>query len=415
MPATCGDGIRGEHETDVDCGGDDCGRCPIAWQCESGRDCFSGKCVAGTCRPLSVSFADAVAYSSRYKPYVLLSGDLDGDGDLDLAVGNELASTVSVFRNVGTSSGVFEPLAAPTDTGFPTGEYPTGGAIGDFDRDGIADVITADYHGNSVTILRGTGTGSAYTLTAGASYPTVAGAETSNLAVGDLDGDAILDVIATNPSASSVSVFVGRPDGTLAPATDVVLDAGLAAPYSVAIGDFDGDDVADAAVADIRSPRVLILLGNGDGTFRSGLPQPIGGDAPFTMIARDMNLDGILDLVVANRGSDNTSVLLGRGDGDFADPIVSSTGAGTGPYSLATADFNLDGIPDVVTANYKSSTASVLLGLGDGRLDAPIGAGATGQYTYGVAAGDFDGDGKPDFATANALSNDITVKTSTAQ
>jgi hypothetical protein len=414
---TCADGVRDGQETDVDCGGGTCRMCAGARHCDTACDCFSGQCVAGTCVSLlTVSFADAVFYASGYKPYVMMSGDLDADGDIDLAVANEEESTIRVFRNIGHSSGVFERLPTPTAFGFPTGEYPTGGAIADFNRDGIADVITADYHGNSVSILLGAGTGGTYTLTESSSYRTVVGAETSNLAVGDLNGDAILDVIATNPQASSVSVLIGRADGTLERAIQVGCGTAVGCePYSVAIGDFDGNGTNDAAIADNRNRTIYIKLGNGDGTFHPGPSQPaIPGVAPFILITRDIDRDGNLDLLVANRGSDDVGVFLGRGDGTFGTALLSRTGTDTGPYSLAVADFNLDGVPDVVTANYKSGTASVLLGIGDGRFEAAIDAGTTGAYSYGVATGDFNGDGKPDFAIANAISNDVSVKLSTA-
>jgi len=414
MPATCTNEQQDQLETDVDCGGSSCRKCPGVSHCLTDDDCFSGNCAAGTCYALEVSFAAAVAYPSGYKPYVMLSGDLDGDGVTDLAAANEVGNAVAVFRNAG--AGTFATVPAPTDSGFPTGEYPTGGAIADFNHDGIADIITANYHGNSVSILLGTGTGDAYALTACASYPTVAGSETSNLAVGDLDGDGHLDVIATNPQTSSASVFRGRADGTLAPAIQITLGAGQAEPYSVAIADFDHDGLADAAIADNRNLSIHLLLGNGDGTFEVAMPRPaIGGAASFIVIARDVDLDGNIDLVVANRSSDDVTVLLGHGDGAFEPPAISTTGPDTGPYSLAVADFNLDGVPDVVTANYKTSTASVLLGIGDGRFEAPIDAGPTGTTPYGVATGDFNGDGKPEFATANAISDDVTVKLSTAQ
>ena len=189
----------------------------------------------------------------------MLSADLDGDGDIDLAVANEEGETITVFRNVGNSSGMFLAVPASTRDGFPTGEYPTGGATADFNRDGIPDVITANFHGDSVSIMLGAGTGDAYTLMAPANYPTIAGAETSNLAVGDLNGDGIPDVIATNPQTSSISVFIGNSDGTLGPARDVVVGtAGTSEPYSVAIGDFDRDGIADAAIADNYSATMFI-------------------------------------------------------------------------------------------------------------------------------------------------------------
>lgn len=363
--------------------------------------------------PLDVAFAAAVHYTSNYKPYAVRAHDIDADGDLDLVVANEISSDVVIFRNSG--AGAFT-ASAPVGVGA----YPTALVIADFNRDGVADVATADYHGNSVSILLGAGTGAAYTLAAASSYSTVAGAETSNLAVGDLNGDAVPDVIATNPQASSISVFLGNANGTLRAATTIPLvvtgSTTPSEPYAAAIGDFDSDGRADAAIADNRSARLFILLGNGDGTFHATSAQPpIMGVGSFQIIARDMNRDGGLDLVVANRSSDNISVLLGTGTGVFAPAYASTVGAGAGPYSLAIADFNADTIPDVLTANYQTDNASVLLGVGNGAFESPLDAGATGDFTYGVAAGDLDGDGRIDFAAVNALSNTLAVKMSTAQ
>ncbi|MDX2088410.1 MAG: VCBS repeat-containing protein [Kofleriaceae bacterium] len=416
-PHACANGVQDVDETDVDCGGSTCRKCSGGHACASNADCFSDDCVSSTGRCFElpvVQFRDAVRYPTGTKAYMVRAGDLDADGDLDLFAANELDSTITVLRNEGLRTGTFATLPPPTEAGFPTGAYPTGGAIADFNVDGVADVITADYHGNSVTISLGWGSGDHYTLLAPGTFPTVAGAETSNLAVGDLDGDGLPDVIATNPQASSASIFLGRGDGTLGRARDEVLGiAGISEPYSVAIGDYDGNGTQDAAIADNTSASVFVLLGNGDGTFSQGPNQPaLDGLPSFIIITHDVNLDGILDLVCANRSSDDVSVLLGRGDGGFRRAIVSSTGAGTGPYSVAIADFNVDGVPDVVTANFMSDTGSVLLGVGDGSFEAPIDAGLTGNSSYGVAAGDFNGDGKPDFAVANALSNDVAVKIS---
>ncbi|MDX2086944.1 MAG: VCBS repeat-containing protein [Kofleriaceae bacterium] len=353
----------------------------------------------------SLSFAAPVYYASGYKPYFVRSGDLDGDGDLDLVVGNEQASAVAVFRNAG---GSFVRVAE-----FPTGVYPTGAALVDLDRDGWLDVITADYRGDSVSVLRGRGDATLFMAT---SYPTVPGGETSNVAAGDIDGDAIADVIATNPQRASASVFLGQANGTLIVAQTIVLGTpGSAEPYSVAIGDFDRDGRNDAAIADDRLGRVRVYLGNGDGTFTVGTTPAIGGVRSHILLAHDMDRDGNLDVVVANRNSDDVSVLRGNGNGTFRTAIVTSTGFNTGPYSLAIADFNLDGNPDVATANFMTSSMSVLVGRGDGTFSAVVSGGVIGGTSYGIAAGDFDGDGKPDLAIANATSNNIAIVRNTSE
>lgn len=409
-PLPCANGVQDEMETDVDCGGGTCRKCAGQRACEANTDCFSGTCVPGAkvCSGLAnVAFADQVPYESGSKTYNIFSADFDGDGDIDIAAANEQDSNMSIFINNG--SGVFSRLGL-----FPTGVYPTGGAIADFNRDGIPDLVTADYRGDSVSVLlgldNGMGKGSGM-FAAKTTYPTVGGSETSNLAVGDLDNDGNVDVVATNPLASSVSQFMGKSDGTLEAAINVPIGIdGGSAPYSTAIGDYNGDGNADLAVADVQRGIIVVRLGNGDRTFQEERLYVVAGVPPYIMTTRDVDVDGKLDLISANRGSDDVSVLLGRGDGTFRRAIVSPTGEDTGPYSVGIADFNLDGVPDIVTPNYKASTSSVLLGIGNGTYEAPINAGATGVITYGVTAADFNGDGKPDFATANANTNNMTVK-----
>jgi hypothetical protein len=259
-----------------------------------------------------------------------------------------------------------------------------------------------------VSVLLGVGDG---TLRPATTQPTEAGAATSNLAVGDLNGDGVPDVIATNPERASFTVFLGNRDGTLQAGTTLPAGVrGYSAPFSAAIADFDGDGRNDVAVADLSTRAMLVRLGNGDGTFGAESSYDIGGIGAFIVVAADVDLDGHVDLVVANRGSDDVSVLLGRGDGTFRAPVRSGTGTGTGPYTLVVADMNLDGVPDAVTPNYQSGNASVLLGIGDGRFESAIDVGAMGDFPYGLAVGDFNGDGKPDVAVCNAVSNDLRVR-----
>lgn len=446
-PKQCDDGDKTGDETDVDCGGKTCRACSGGRTCVDPTDCF-GTCnkapgmATGTCSALTVSFDPETRYFSGFKAYALVGDDLNGDGHTDLAVINEYGSSVGVFLD-NFSTGAFtrvnsdsKPRDEPDNRALnfgPTGAYPTGGGIADFNGDGHLDVVTADYHGYSVTVLLNDGMGK-LNLKPPASYPTQDLAETSNLAVGDLNKDGIPDVVASNPQRSSISVFLARSDGTLAPAVNLPVGVmGGAHPFSVAIADFNGDGNNDVAAADDTSATMRVRLGHGDGTFEAEVPYDIAGTQSFVVIASDVNLDHTVDLVVADRGSDTVSVLLGHGDGTFKKAIVSSVGPPGvtfpkgrpwfGPYAVAVADINQDGVPDIVTPNFLDDSVSILLGIGNGHFEPAVelkyGPPTEPNFMfttpYGIVAADFNGDTKIDFATANAGSDDLTVRLNTGQ
>jgi hypothetical protein len=125
-------------------------------------------------------------------------------------------------------------------------------------------------------------------------------------------------------------------------------------PNSVAVGDFNGDGKLDLAIAD--GLEVMVLLGNGDGTFLPAVAY-VAGKQPLSVAVGDFNGDGKLDLVVANDGSNNVSVLLGNGDGTFQ--AVGNYAVGLYPISVAVGDFNGDGKLDFVVANDGSPYVSV--------------------------------------------------------
>src|SRR5207245_2738785 len=181
-------------------------------------------------------------------------------------------------------------------------------------------------------------------------------------------------------------------------------------PQSVAAGDFNGDGGPDLAVANSGSSNVSVLLGNGDGTFQAARTFA-AGTTPASVAVGDVNGDGRPDLAVANSGSiygayNNVLVLLGNGDGTFQ--AARTFAAGGGPLSVAVGDVNGDGRPDLAVANYSSNTVSVLLGNGDGTFQAAQ-TFAAGSRPSSVAVGDVNGDGRPDLAVANYSSNNASV------
>ena len=280
---------------------------------------------------------------------------------------------------------------------YAVGDDPQAMAVGDFNRDGNPDLVTANYLDNNVSVVLGVGNG---VFAAAVNYDV--GHNPISVAVADFNLDGKPDVAVANFGSNTVSILLGIGDGTFnAPVNNPV--GGF--PRAVAVGDFNRDGKPDLAVANYFIDDVSVLLGVGDGTLGAAVNYAVGNH-PYSVAVADFNRDGKPDLAVANSESSNVSVLLGVGDGTFG-AAVNYT-AGTNPSSVAVGDFNLDGKPDLAVANGLSNDVSVMLGVGDGTF------GASVNYTAGiepasVAVDDFNCDGKPDLAVANVLSNDVSV------
>lgn len=224
-----------------------------------------------------------------------------------------------------------------------------------------------------------------------------------SLAVGDLNGDRKLDLAVAN--SHGVSVVLGTGTGRFGVATSFA--AGLSAS-SVALADLNGDGKLDLIVANSPSAfegNVSILLGTGTGSFSAATNFAVGGE-PRSLAIGDVNGDGKLDLAVANFVSNSVSILLGTGTGSFG--AATNFAVGLNPISQAAGDFNGDGKLDLAVANYNSNTVSVLLGSGTGSF------GAASKFTAGsgpffVADGDFNGDGKLDLVVANNFGNNVSI------
>jgi hypothetical protein len=351
---------------------------PYIWQFTAAVPCGTG------------TFLAAQDYAVGKLPQSVAVGDLDGDGDLDLAVANYSDNTVSVLRNNG--NGTFAAQVT-----YAVGEEPLRVAVGDLDGDGDLDLLNANAGGGTVSVLRNRGDAK---FAAQVTYNV--GDTPTSAAAGDLDGDGDLDLAVANWGAGTVSVLRNRGDGTFV--AQVTYNAGDG-PRSVAVGDLDGDGDLDLAVNNAAANTLSVLLNEGDGTFAVQVTYA-AGDTPLSVAAGDLDGEGDLDLVNANFSDDNVSVLLNRGDGTFAAQVTYAVG--DEPASVAAGDLDGDGDPDLAVANAGDGTVSVLRNLGDGTFAAAVNYDL-GYHPSSVAAGDLDGDGDLDLAVANAGNDTVSV------
>jgi hypothetical protein len=320
------------------------------------------------------------------EPFVT-TGDFNGDGIPDLVSISSEGEAIEIL--LGNADGTFGAPLYPAK-GFFGGI--SGIAVGDFNGDGVADLLVGSEDCHTVTVLLGKGDG---TFTVGQTLPVGGFGFFISTAVADFNGDGKLD-IAVASVGSNVTILLGNGDGTFTAAANPFQFGG-----SLAVADFNGDGKPDLAVAtDNGTKLVKVLLGNGDGSFTAAADQTTGGE-PDSITAADFNGDGKIDLAVANSADNTVTILLGNGDGTFTAAASPMTGAK--PESISVGDFNGDGKPDLASANFADNTVTILLGNGDGTFQTGIGVptgAALGPVSMAVA--DFNGDGKPDVAVSSS-------------
>ena len=239
-------------------------------------------------------------------------------------------------------------------------------------------------------------------FTVGVRIDCVTGNRPYSVAIGDVNGDEKPDLVSANDASNTVSVLLGDGVGGFGAKTDFATGP---EPSSVATGDVNGDGKPDLVVASFGSNVVSVLLGDGLGGFGAKTDFATGMN-PRSLAIGDVSGDRKSDVVVANWGSDAVSVLLGDGAGGFGAKTDFATGMT--PRSVAIGDVSGVGKPDLVVANWGSDAVSVLLGNGAGGFGAKIDF-ATGTNPVSAAIGDMNGDGKPDLAVANWNSATVSV------
>jgi hypothetical protein len=296
----------------------------------------------------------------------------------------------------------------------PAEQFPTGSAIGpgpgavttiaiDVDGDTDVDVVTTDWFGDGPLVLRNTGTGSF-----GAAVPITGAADVGALAAGDVTGDGRPDLVGRENNG--VVVLTGNGDGTFTVGARVAVSSN--AQQSVAVIDTNGDHRLDIATP--AQLGVQLLLGHGDGTFSVGTVTPLMG-LLADIKAANLDGDGIADLLVADATPLTQRIVAFRGNGDGTFVQSGEGVVGYGPEAVMAGDLNGDGRDDAVSVDSFSAfntppsfSITVLLGDGHGGFRPPA-AYPTGDGPVSGALADFNADGRLDVAVSAVGSSVVTV------
>jgi hypothetical protein len=333
-----------------------------------------------------------------YAPYVVAVGDFNNDGVPDLltlcadGVGIQLGNGDGTFGAVSSIT----TFACALEGGIVTGDFNNDG---DLDFAVVSGTAGGDCNFNpgTLSIFLGNGAGG---FTLKASYPELGEPANNELAGGlvttDLRGNGHLDIIALDPQNQGVDVFLGNGDGTFVSPTAVV-----AVPYSgysgaITAGDLNNDGKPDLVVAsNANLDGIYVLIGNGNGTFQAPVFYLEGDNSGAMAVAIGQLISGDHGDVVMGTGS-GAYVYINNGDGTFKTPVLYG---GTGPQwinSIVITDINGDKKNDLVVSSYTSSAVWTMLGNGKGGFAAGE-SFATDGYPNNVVVADFNGDKKLDF------------------
>ena len=362
--------------------------------------------------------SDVLGNGTTVGPNGLATGDLDGDGDLDVVVSCGGNDRIAVFLQ--GAPGSFPVAPSFTLGGAGITDAPSAVRVGDIDGDGWLDIVSANAGSNSLTTFVQTAPG-VFPATPTHVLASVGGpVQPASLVLADANLDGALDVISVNGDGKA-TLFMYEPELDTFAAGEVSVDGegALVDPRGVAAGDLNSDGLLDLVVANTGNDEVLLFSQRASGAFTAA-PNWVAGSAidtpgPAGLAVADLDADGDLDLVCANEDGNTLAVFS-----QFSPAVLGTTphwrlgssAATDGPRAVVAADLNADGLVDLASANGAGGDLALFFQAAGGVFasapDLSLGQGLLGAPSA-IHAADLDGDGDQDLVAANEVGNDLAI------
>jgi len=339
-------------------------------------------------------------------PNVAALGDFNRDGNLDVVTASHTGDTVSILQSIGTGT-----FLIPGRIPVPVGAFPDAIAVGDFNGDSKPDVIAANEQLNNISVAFGDGTCGFSTATSANNT----GITPIAMVASDFTGDGCLDLVTANNGDGTYSFMRNNCSGNFTATNGNVV--GCADPIAVSVGDINGDGHPDMAIACESSGDLCTRRG-------TGTPSPVFGSAVCTPAVTNLveglavgayTLDAFADYALTSspflqpgQTTNVISIAKSNGAGGVTD-IPATFPVGVTPRGIVSGDLDGDGYLDLVVANSFSGTVSALLGDGGGVFSFPSIDSPAGQGPTALALADYNLDGKLDVAVVNKNANNVSL------